>query len=165
MVLLIVIQITLFMQTLDLRKFDYGKLLPVNSVSPLINNLNNIKKQLKNQLQGVTLFYRGQADSTWEIKPGIYRDNGEIDNEHRRLSEMTRLCPYEFLQCHSAFERLVKMQHYSLHTRLLDITTNPLIAAFFASNQQPEQDGVIEIFFVKDEEVMPYNDRWANLIS
>lgn len=153
------------MQIVDLNGFDQTKVKNVGSVTQLLHNLQNIKHQFGNRLDDVTLFYRGQADRSWEIKPSIYRNNREIDREHLMLSEITRRCPNEFLQCHSSFERLVKMQHYSLHTRLIDVTTNPLIAAFFASNGEYDHDGVIEMFLVKNEDIKPYNDKWVNLIA
>ena len=40
--------------------------------------------------------------------------------------------PMDFYNSRSHFEKLVKMQHYQMCTRLLDLTTNPLVALFFA---------------------------------
>jgi len=38
------------------------------------------------------------------------------------------------------------MQHYGIPTRLLDITSNPLVALFFACIEFPKVDGEV-IFF------------------
>ena len=65
--------------------------------------------------------------------------------EDKFYKEILCTCPNEFDDCETTFDRLVKMQHYSLPTRLLDITTNPLVVLYFAS-QVDEKDGKIYVF-------------------
>lgn len=91
--------------------------------------------------RGSTRFYRGQREKSWCLNPAIYRkaedndngdNNGLVKYESQIFSETISNFPEEFSNCENPFEQLVKMQHYSVPTRLLDITTNPLVALFFA---------------------------------
>lgn len=59
--------------------------------------------------------------------PKIFRQGEEKDTLYKFL----RRHPDEFLNM-SNFEALAKMQHFNIQTRLLDITSNPLVALFFA---------------------------------
>ena len=79
-----------------------------------------------------TYFYRGHSDSRYKLQPSIYRNHGYLENEDVMFNELITHNPSEFLSCRNAIDYLVKMQHYGLPTRLLDITTNPLISLFFA---------------------------------
>lgn len=59
---------------------------------------------------------------------------------------MMHVHPDEFLG--NRFDSLVKMQHFGMPTRLLDTTTNPLVALYFAceSEKQTNKDGVVYMF-------------------
>jgi hypothetical protein len=57
------------------------------------------------------------------------------------------------------FDRLARMQHFGLPTRLLDVTTNPLAALWFAVHElnKEQSDGAVEAFFIH-KKVMCYFD-------
>lgn len=77
--------------------------------------------------------YRGHPNSAFLLKPSIFRSPGTRENEHILLRELIAAHPEDFNADASALELLVRMQHYSLPTRLLDVTLNPLVALYFAS--------------------------------
>ena len=88
--------------------------------------------------EATEVFYRGHADESWDLKPSIFRSHRGIENEHLLFRDMVAHVPRDFSECKSALDYLVQMQHYGLPTRLLDVTTNPLVALYFAC--QPAGD-------------------------
>lgn len=91
------------------------------------------------------LFYRGQSDKTYSLTPSVFR-KGLIEKEHSLIHDLLLNSPHEFNGIDNTLERLIKMQHYGLPTRLLDITTNPLVALFFACNKDFDKDGEVIVF-------------------
>lgn len=76
------------------------------------------------------LYFRGQKNKEWLIMPNVFRESG-LSCEAAMIHK-AYLCNPEILQHRTPFERLAVLQHYELGTRLLDITSNPLVALFFA---------------------------------
>ncbi len=83
------------------------------------------------------IIYRGMANEEWVLKPTLGRyKNIEDDLEYNLVNRFLNLAPSEFAELNSSFELLSKMQHYGLPTRLLDFSSNPLIALFFACSDE-----------------------------
>ena len=91
-------------------------------------------------------FYRGQGDTEWRLTPKLYREK-LFDHESVLIAELMRIAPESFIGM-SRFDTLVKMQHYGLPTRLLDMTRNPLVALFFACADETtrDSDGAVYVF-------------------
>lgn len=137
-----------------------------------ISILNQNKKDPNAQL-----FFRGQAVDYWDIRPSIFRDQ-MLSIEHNLMTEPLRQVPNEFYNLSDSFEIMEKYQHYGMCTRLLDITTNPLVALYFAcehyekeeyrdsENKSPEKvspQGMV--YFKEDNMPLKYNDLDVRILS
>ena len=101
----------------------------IESVSDFLNDIKGIRNK-----SGYTLFYRGHSDKNYELKPSIYRNENFIKNEDKIYRETIAKVPYEF-NGKSTIESLALMQHYGVPTRILDLTTNALVALYFACEE------------------------------
>lgn len=87
-------------------------------------------------------FFRGQSDKSWDVEPSVFRNN-LLCAEHELIREAVRHRPDGLANSLTNFERLTKLQHYEMPTRLLDVTENPLIALYFACEAMPEHDAAV----------------------
>ena len=153
------------MEHIDISTLDCSKLLNIGTVNTLLNNLRHIQDTLHDVLLDATLFYRGHADKTWNLCPGIYREKQFIKKEDYLVHSLIRHCPIDFQNCSSSFEDLVKMQHYELPTRLLDLSMSPLVGLYFAACSKFDKDGELIIFLIKNDDIYNYDDPWGNILS
>jgi hypothetical protein len=113
------------------------------------------------------LFYRGHSNFAYKLRPLIYRNDGWIENEDILFKELILRCPNDFSHQESTFQTLVKMQHYCLPTRLLDLTTNPLVALLFActEGEDKRQSGEVLVFQVPKKEVKYFDSDTVSVIA
>ena len=123
----------------------------INSVS----DLSKILQTLGEPKEGHTRFFRGHGDKDWQMLPSIYREDYLIENEDKIIKDALTYCPDDFLPSDTLFEKLVKLQHYGYSTRLLDLTTNALVALYFAAwnEQHHNKDGELMILDIPDEQI------------
>jgi hypothetical protein len=115
--------------------------------------------------------YRGQRDSSWPNVAGIFRpDLTELlQNEKRAVRELISVQPHEFASDETMFDKLVRMQHFGLPTRLLDVSRNALVALFFATDPSPlgskPSDGVVTAFAIPPDREKYYDSDSVSCIA
>ena len=120
----------------------------ITNISEYISTIKDIRDKLLSEGRSERLFFRGQCNANWDIRPSIFR-NSLISVEEEMIEKATSRVPYEFANCNTAFDELTKLQHYGLPTRLLDVTLNPLVALYFAccskerTEEEQESQGVV----------------------
>lgn len=107
--------------------------------------------------RGQLICYRGQRDSSWQNVAGIFRPEleGLLKDEKRAVRKMISVQPHEFASDETMFDKLVRMQHFGLPTRLLDVSRNAMVALYFATDPGPRggkpSDGVVTAFAIPPE--------------
>ena len=106
-------------------------------------------------------------------------NRSQDDVENKMLNDLMTIHPDYFASGESSFSQLVLAQHYGLPTRLLDITHNPLVALFYASQKCSRKDkppqcscndnrphnGCLHIFAVPIELIKPFNSDAISVVS
>lgn len=128
----------------------------VNSLSEYIANVSKIRNQWDEYNPNTyRYYYRGQFSNEWKLTPYLFRDHSNRGTvklvEYNLLQQASSYCWKWIKDFKTYTEKLVFFQHFGLPTRLLDVTTNPLAALFFAcyqenqSDEDKEKDGIVYI--------------------
>ena len=118
-------------------------------------NISDIIKSLEKKTSPFDIqeevWFRGQPNYSDRLTPSLFRheqkDGSKLFyNEAGMYEEFIRRYPDHSKSHKNIFEWLTLMQHYGLPTRLLDWTTNLLVALYFCCRENKNEDGAIFAF-------------------
>lgn len=116
----------------------------INSVQELLKHLEAINAEDKKNI-----WYRGQANSSWDLKPFYLRLEGHQSEATllKRFKQSAAMLVSNTPK--NSFDWLFLMQHYGVPTRLLDWSESPLVALYFAVENASRhgEDGALWLLY------------------
>jgi len=136
------------------------KKLSIDSFSGYVNHIENIKG-----LGDTTVLFRGQSKN-YPLLPAIARKHPEVnstDIEKNMLEDLKRRSQlFVNQQFKTDWEWLTYAQHFELKTRILDWSSNPLVALWFACSNESnmKNDSYVYIFEAKGVKKVDSNNHF-----
>ncbi|WP_343578724.1 FRG domain-containing protein [Acinetobacter sp.] len=138
------------------------------NTAKFIEEIININKDIESK-KDREVFFRGHSDSNYKLEPSLLRtinlSKPFEDNEHSLFWDLLTTEPRSFTEDASCFDILTRMQHYSLPTRLLDISSNPLTALYFACSGSEDKDGQVILFSIKKDHINYFDSDKASCLT
>ena len=135
--------------------FLYGIYIYNNNVKKMVNRIisnssdfMSVITDINNEYSG-QIWWRGQNTLGKRIIPSLFRDPQYYENEKSRIQRFRSragIRHYRVPDYSDLGSWLFLMQHYRLPTRLLDWTESPLIACYFAIQDDQNDGEIIAIY-------------------
>ncbi|WP_420324584.1 FRG domain-containing protein [Mameliella sp.] len=120
----------------------------ITSLTGYIRKLEKLREEKSGDL-----FFRGHSSHKFLSKPSVFRHAGLKGHERDMLLDLISESPREFDSDSLTFDKLVRAQHYGIPTRLLDVTSNPLMALYFACENCSDDRGQVIVYEIPRSQV------------
>ncbi|MBQ9418524.1 MAG: FRG domain-containing protein [Bacteroidales bacterium] len=129
-----------------MKKTNHKK---VESVAQYLLLIEGIRREHEINGEMKPIVFRGEPQCFKHVRASIFAgDTGEknavcVADEVSMISHAKKEYPHVFKECLTELDILTTMQHYRLPTRMIDVTTNPLVALYFACEKDFQRNGRI----------------------
>ncbi len=129
-----------------------------------VNSVDEYLQFLRKYEDFPNVFYRGQSSKYETITCSVSRDKDYLKNENSIFQTVLGAKRKEYKNLKNPLEYLAKMQHYEVKTRLVDFTTDPKFALFFAVQEsvKTEHDSNVYVYI---QEPLPQNHKHIRLLA
>ena len=143
----------------------------ISKLSEFLNAIERLKTYYPNQIivhnpTSLSFLYRGHASKEYELLPGLFRKQQDVFNDERHIENYRYLAFGKEIDILKSFiheaSNYIQLsatdyshwaeyaQHYSVPTRFLDWSRNPLVALYFACRDQKEKDGKVWLLHARN---------------
>ena len=131
----------------------------ITSLDEYLNAINDIRKQRMQRSKNI--FFRGVSNKAFTLLPSVYRENKPKNLEKKMLYEFQLKAQPHGINHNSEdiAKWLVDMQHYGMPTRLLDWSLSPLIALYFAVEDESFADNDAAVHILNSKKLMQFSRK------
>jgi hypothetical protein len=148
---------------LKLNNRAWPTTLKVESVAEFVSNVSLITR-----LSDFRYAFRGHGDKRWDFMASVFRESEGLWHKEKDI-HLAALCrtPSEFISDKTTYDRMVRLQHFSLPTRLLDVTSNALVALYFSvsNNAHDSVDGDVLVLQIPEKRSKTFQSDTVAIVA
>jgi hypothetical protein len=144
------------------------------TVSTIFGYLEQIENEIINDNNDDFLYlFRGEYEDFGDtaMQPSIYRKENKniLKSEHILFREIKRFNGIDFSEDTTTLDHLSRMQHYSMPTRLIDLSEDPLAALWFAISAAEEKglsaNRIVYMLRIRKSNIKYFDSDTATIIA